>query len=339
MQTFFLELNKTRNVSLTAYIQDVGGEFGTEFKARPAVIVLPGGGYSMCSDREADPVALAFSNAGFQTFILRYTLKNKGGWPLPLSDYEDAVNCINKRADEWHVDISRIAVAGFSAGGHLAACAATMSKHRPAAIILGYPAILRDILDVCQPNLPNPIEHIDELTPPCFLFATRDDNVVPIKNSLAFMNALEAHGIYFESHIYSYGMHGSSTGDKCINNNADCCKHISDWVKDSIDFLSNVWGEMLPTGFTDSKIKRTINGNYEDYLSIDCTYEYIVRQHAADSVLSTFYKTVDSFKATASPTMVGVIANFKIRDLLSFFNMNSMSEELNTALQKIKNSR
>ena len=66
-------LNKERDVSLTAYLQDVEGEFG--FAKRPAMLVIPGGGYAMCSDREADPVAMAYAKAGYQTFILRYTCK------------------------------------------------------------------------------------------------------------------------------------------------------------------------------------------------------------------------------------------------------------------------
>ena len=63
-------LNKARNVTLTAYLQGVGGEF-PNIPRRPAMLVLPGGGYRMCSDREADPVALAYAQAGFQTFVLR----------------------------------------------------------------------------------------------------------------------------------------------------------------------------------------------------------------------------------------------------------------------------
>lgn len=79
-------LNENRNVTLTAYIQETDGEFG--FSRRPAMLVIPGGGYAMCSDREADPVALAYLKAGYQAFVLRYTCTPKGKWPLPLEDYE-----------------------------------------------------------------------------------------------------------------------------------------------------------------------------------------------------------------------------------------------------------
>ena len=72
MKSQVIWLNKERNVSLTAYLQDAGGEF--IFDKRPAIIILPGGGYAMCSDREADPVAMAYLKAGYQAFVLRYTV-------------------------------------------------------------------------------------------------------------------------------------------------------------------------------------------------------------------------------------------------------------------------
>ena len=73
METERIVLNEARNVSLTAYLQPVGGEFNG-IGERPAVLVVPGGGYRYCSDREADPVALAYLKAGYHAFILRYSL-------------------------------------------------------------------------------------------------------------------------------------------------------------------------------------------------------------------------------------------------------------------------
>ena len=92
MKTQEIILHENRNVTLTAYIQETDGEFG--FSRRPAMLVIPGGGYAMCSDREADPVALAYLKAGFQAFVLRYTCTPKGKWPLPLEDYEQAMHSL-----------------------------------------------------------------------------------------------------------------------------------------------------------------------------------------------------------------------------------------------------
>ena len=136
-------LNKKRHVSLTVMVQDVGGEF-RGVTARPAVLILPGGGYMFCSDREAEPVAMPYLKAGFQAFILRYSLREDSAWPQPLRDYEQAMTLIREHAEEWHVIPDRVAVIGFSAGGHLAGAAATMSVNRPNAAILGYPVLRQE---------------------------------------------------------------------------------------------------------------------------------------------------------------------------------------------------
>mgnify|MGYP001141228444 CR=1 FL=1 len=137
-------LNEERNVTLTVYLQEVGGEFGYMAK-RPGIMVIPGGGYQFCSDREADPVALPYLKAGFQAFILRYSVKEDAVWPNPLEDYEQAMSLIRSKAEEWGVYGDKMAVVGFSAGGHLAAAAASMAKNRPNAAILGYAVTGADV--------------------------------------------------------------------------------------------------------------------------------------------------------------------------------------------------
>jgi len=104
MTTEKILLNEERNVTLTAYIQECDGEFG--FSKRPAMIVIPGGGYAMCSDREADPVATAYMKAGYQAFILRYTVKSKGGWPNPIKDYE----AVSKSYPHYFKDLEKLGV-------------------------------------------------------------------------------------------------------------------------------------------------------------------------------------------------------------------------------------
>lgn len=142
MEKEVMILNEERNVSLTAYLQGVEGEFGNIPK-RPGILVLPGGGYQMCSDREADPVAFPYLKAGYQVFVLRYSVKKDALWPQPLEDYDAAMDLIRSRAQEWKLYPDKIAVIGFSAGGHLAGAAATMAKNRPAAAILGMPCLMR----------------------------------------------------------------------------------------------------------------------------------------------------------------------------------------------------
>ncbi len=248
MKTFSIVLNEERRVSMTMYLNLESPELG--FAKRPLLIVLPGGGYSMCSERESEVIALPYMAAGYQVCILRYTLKDKGGWPDPLNDYDACREVIEQHAEAWHLDANRIATVGFSAGGHLAACAATLARHKPRAAICVYPVILPDIADYCQPGMPSPHEYVSADTCPCFIAATRDDRVVSVKNALAFAQALTQAGVSFELHIYSYGEHGFSVGTPLVVS-TPITPRAANWVQDSIGWLGEVMGTLTANGFTE----------------------------------------------------------------------------------------
>ena len=283
MKTEHIVLNDERSVSLTVYLQEVGGEF-LGLSARPAVLIIPGGGYHFCSEREADPVAYPYLKAGYQAFILRYSLNEHARWPNPLEDYEQAMALIRLNAEAWHVVPDRIAVIGFSAGGHLAACAATMSKNRPNAAILGYPVIDRDCVRSYAGDAPDAAQAVDGSTCPCFVFATRTDNLVPAENSLHFINALWENEIAIESHIYSNGPHGLSTGDGSFNLMNYCLRYPA-WVKDSITWLEDVLGGFGPDGLHEPRFGARLNGNREKTLNLDCTLAYLRHFPAAGQLL------------------------------------------------------
>ncbi len=251
MKTVRITLNEERNCTLEGYIQPVGGEYWGMTK-RPALIVLPGGGYQFCSDREADPVAFPYLAVGYQVFILRYSLNDDAIWDNPLKDYDQAFDYIKEHAEEWFVDVERIAVIGFSAGGHLAACAATAARNIPRAAILGYP-VISSVSTWNKRNAPDPAEFVSEKTCPCFVFASRNDGTVPIQDSLNFLNALNKFGIGFEAHIYSGANHGFSTCVPAINNRDWCCNRTPNWVADSIEWLRETVGDFTDGVLGDKK--------------------------------------------------------------------------------------
>lgn len=332
-------LNEERNATLTAYIQDTEGEFG--FAKRPAMLVIPGGGYAMCSDREADPVAAAYLKAGYQAFILRYTCTPKGKWPLPLEDYEQAMAQIMENAEEWHVDTGKIAVVGFSAGGHLAACAATVAEHKPAAAVLVYPAILKDICDMCQPGMPYPHEHVTAKTCPCFFAAARDDRTVDISNTLRMELALAEKGVAFESHVYSYGGHGFSTGEDWIITNS-VCPRLARWVPDSIEWLGEVMGKLKRGGFTEPVSALSMNGNFAPVLSVDCTLSHLRRQNEeAKAVLSPMYTAIEAVAKARQFSVEGLMAavgNNTAREIMEMVQIPSDAiTEIDKALHQMIN--
>lgn len=336
-------LNEQRNVSLVAMRQAVDGEFG-KINKRPAIIVLPGGGYSFCSDREAEVIAYPYLAAGYHAFILRYSVSEHKTWPNPLNDYEQAMELIRSKADEWHILPDKIAVIGFSAGGHLAASAATLAKNRPNAAILGYAALEQDIALACQPGttIPSPTDYVDGKTPPCFIFAARDDMVVPIHNSVNFQSALVAQGIQFESHIYAFGGHGFGTGEPSIAG-TEICARAKNWVSDSIGWLNDVFGLLTPEGIGKPVCAGKVNGDGEDFLSVDCTIGHLKKQRAADAILASVYAAADAVikeQFGGSELVNGILGIFKLSDFLKMIGQPAEAvEQLDAALRQIPNQK
>lgn len=331
-------LNEKRNVTLTAYIQDAGGAFAYVLK-RPAVLVLPGGGYQYCSDREADPVATAYLKAGYQAFILRYSVGEDAVWPNPLLDYEQAMELIRDKADEWMLYADKIAVIGFSAGGHLAAVAATMSKNRPNAAILGY-AVTGEAVKGCNPSAPDTNLAIDKNTCPCFLFSARTDNVVPVINSIKFMEGLVEADVAFESHIYAYGPHGFSTCDTSVQSkDTELCERIPNWVSDSIGWLRDVLGEFGDGCMTEPTCKDHVSDDHKDFLSVDCTMGCILKNpEGAEIVLPMLKQAEGKTGISIEGDMGSFIEKMRLRDVLAYGGASQeVVEATDIRLSKITN--
>ncbi len=278
METEEITLNEERNATLTAYILDVGNSF-KHVTRRPAVLVIPGGGYQYCSEAEALPTAFAFMEAGYHAFILRYSVGEYATWPNPLKDYEQAMQIIRSHAQEWNLYPDKIAVVGYSAGGHLAACAATMSKEKPNAAILGYAVTKVELANSCEETTPDVLAAVDRNTCPCFVFATRNDALVPIENSIELIRALAENGVSFESHIYAYGPHGFSVGNSSTQLQDMICSRVPDWIGDAIAWLKDMFGDFTADGLSEPKCGPHVSGDYDEMLSINATLGN-VRNHA-----------------------------------------------------------
>ena len=115
---------------LIGYLRDRTVEMPA-FNTRPAILILPGGGYAWCSKREADPVAMQFLQAGYNVFTLYYTCRSDESVPAlrwqPLIDAAGAILHIRRNAEQFGTDPAKIAICGFSAGGY------GLSAHRQAS--------------------------------------------------------------------------------------------------------------------------------------------------------------------------------------------------------------
>lgn len=241
-------------------------------RRRPAVLVIPGGGYTMTSDREAEPIALKFVGAGYHAFVLRYSC-SPSRYPVALCETAEAMRLIRGHADEWHVDPDRVAVIGFSAGGHLAANLAStvgdddLAAHgydadavRPNALMLAYPVITSGPLahrgsfdnllgperkdDAAWLDKLSIEKHVDAHMPPVFVWHTVTDNAVPVENTLMLIGACKAAGVSVEAHLFPEGWHGLALGTMETAANADPAAVfpcIQIWPKLACDWLERTF--------------------------------------------------------------------------------------------------
>ena len=271
MKREYFNMTEDGRVNLTAYLHSPSAEM-PNVSRRPAVLVLPGGGYAGTSDREADPIALGYLAQGFHAFVLRYSVVPHAAFPNSVCDVSRALALIREHASEWGLDPDKIAVCGFSAGGHLTASIGTLwndaeivqlsgikpGANQPNALILGYPVITagpnahvgsinnlaagRDVESLrsrlsCELN-------VGAHTPPAFIFHTYMDQVVPVENALLFASALAQADVPFELHIFQNGVHGLSLASPITSStfaemtDADAAK----WFDLSVNWLWRLFG-------------------------------------------------------------------------------------------------
>lgn len=249
-----------KNPRVVCYLPYCLKEMGRESEKRPSIVVCPGGAYSVCSEREAEPIALKFLNMGFNVFVLYYSV-TPHRYPAQLREVAAVFEEIYKNANEWNCDTEKIGIIGFSAGGHLAAhysnaynCEAVHevfpNSKKPSFSVLGYPVITTDESFAHKGSFVNLLGEfstgegaakysceklVTPDTPPTFIWHTAEDAAVPVKNSLCYAAALSDNKVPFSLHIYPYGEHGLSTCDTLTNEKENLTSQkllAYDWLED-----------------------------------------------------------------------------------------------------------
>lgn len=267
LSEIFPELGDTA-ATLTVYCPDVSPEIDPQRK-RATVLICPGGGYAFCSFREAEPVALQFVGAGYNALVLSYSVA-PARYPQALLESAASMAFIRRHSNEFHADPGRVAVCGFSAGGHLAASTGILwnepvlakalslseKEARPDAMILGYPVITSGekahrgsfecLLGTDAPvaliesqSLENRVAHD---TSPAFIWHTANDDCVPVENSLLLAGALSRCKVPFELHIFPSGVHGLSLCDRRTGTGGNLDNpSAGQWVSLCLAWLNNVF--------------------------------------------------------------------------------------------------
>jgi acetyl esterase/lipase len=258
----YFKIKKPENADghLTTYIL----ENCIESRLRPAMLVIPGGGYSHVSVRENECVALKYMEKGFNAFTLSYSVKGKCDvcFPYQLLEGAMAMAYIKKNAKKLGVDRNQVAAIGFSTGGHLCGMLATMfnapevvealgnnAKYvRPDAVVLSYPVITAgekshkgSFINLSggdeslyeRLSLQN---QVTEESSPAFIWSTMADAAVPMENSLYMVLAYREKKVPCEFHVFERGGHGLSVAtQESVWVNVP----IQQWIPLSITWLEN----------------------------------------------------------------------------------------------------
>lgn len=232
-----------------------------------AILIIPGGGYSFVSKREADPVVGVFLADSYCCFTLTYTINTP--YPVPQLEVMAAVDYIKRHAKALHVDKNKIAVIGFSAGGHLAATYGMLEKDYElhsklkledrdttvSALVLCYPVITmtdetatmkvitgqkEELIDALSVE-----KHVTKDYPPTFLWATEEDDLIPVAHTKMMNEALNKEHVKHECVIYPHLWHGLSTAKRMINLNRydefeKDFKVVATWTDKAKRFLDKV---------------------------------------------------------------------------------------------------
>ena len=229
-----------------------------EGKTKPtaAVVITPGGGYGVvCVEPEGYPIVELLLKRGIAAIICKYRLPN-GHHLVPANDARRAIRTTRHNARKWNIDLGRVGVWGFSAGGHLASTVSTVfdagqanasdaverQPSRPDFSVLFYPVVTmmdgavhqgsRRNLMGADPKLSMKERYSNEArvsrrTPPTFMLHCTDDRAVPVENSLRYYRQLVKNDVPAELLIFEKGSHGPGA----FNNNPSWLTAFDRWLK------------------------------------------------------------------------------------------------------------
>lgn len=266
-----IKLKDHYNIDTDAYLEVIipyNNDVEKRYKS-PGMVIVPGGAYVFVSLREADPVALKFAVEGYATFTLKYSTST--AYPKPMLELAYTMDYLRKNANKYYLDVDKIGLIGFSAGGHLVASYGYLYNHsdfrkyhnldsdaiKPNCIIASYPVISMNEythldtrlnitgMDPYLMELLSVEKHITPYYPPTFLWTTQKDTCVNWINSQLYLKALQENNVEHDYFFYPELDHGLSVitpllYDKEILDNPHM-KGVSQWFDNAIKFTNKVF--------------------------------------------------------------------------------------------------
>lgn len=256
---------KYPHLKMSQYIHDEACD------PRPAVVVFPGGGYTVLAPQEAEPVAQFYYDQGMNAFVLYYSVDDKAADHAPFIEAALAIKYLRENAEAHNTHPDKIVTCGFSAGGHLSGASgifwnlpqirdavgvtdgsAPEGINRPNGMIMSYPVVsgihypLVDcFVKICGGDTSKEkmgsfsLERfVDETTPPVFIWHSFTDTIVNIRHSQLLINAFLEKNVPFEAHIYPTGYHGCALATSTTASKPN--PHVATWGPLSVMWIKDI---------------------------------------------------------------------------------------------------
>ena len=209
----------------------------------PGLVVIGGGSYNPIRERDSERVAITFATHAFQTFAVKYPVAENRSYEGAKQAISDAFKYIVANADDLQVDVNKLGIIGFSAGGQLAAAYADRGDTLAKFAILGYPVIKPTLDEQMGVTTEDIVPLVSSTTPPTFIFGAIQDELTPFtEHILPYTQALADNHVPFELHEFATGNHGMGIGNKYtgIVNGDRIDDHFSKWLGLSLDWLKQI---------------------------------------------------------------------------------------------------
>jgi acetyl esterase/lipase len=209
-------------------------------RARPAVLICPGGGHRMlCLGHEGYDLAQWFADHGIVAFVLKNRLAREAGSTYTVDDHamadtRRALRLIRSNSKEWNVDPDKLGVLGFSAGGELAALAAMQFDDgtADAANPIERMSCRPDFQVLIYPGSSNRFT-VRKGMPPVFIaLGAKDRDDISLGMASLYLKYKEA-GVPAELHIYSNAGHGFGYRTNSKDAAGDWPVRLKEWLVDS----------------------------------------------------------------------------------------------------------
>ena len=277
MKIINIELYKYFNLisdykaTLTVYVPNETALNVKEPRLRPAILIIPGGGYTHIGIREGEPIAVKFLSEGYIPFVLEYSTAG-AAYPTQQIEASLAMALIRGFGKDYNADPTKVAVIGFSAGAHLACSLSCIYGEPEVSEVLkatkffkenGLELIKADALVLCYPVISSnesvwhkgsfetlakgnneliarlSLENrVEAGFPPTYIWHTMQDQSVPTENSLLLALALQKHNVPYELHIHERGKHGLSLANKVVSvEEPEVSNGVKGWFNEALNFL------------------------------------------------------------------------------------------------------